>query len=75
MKKNIPENQKIVKNIGELIKEYRFSEGWTQQMLGDYCDLNRNTISRVENGKNISVLTLLEIAATLEINLVDLFSQ
>lgn len=73
-KKQIPEeHQKKLNYIGALIREYRFAEGWSQSMLSEYCNLNRNTISRIENGSNVSVLTILEIAETLDIRLADLF--
>lgn len=69
------EHQKKLIFIGALIREYRFSEGWTQEMLSEYCNLSRNTISRAENGGNVSVLTILEIADTLDIKLNDLFDD
>jgi transcriptional regulator with XRE-family HTH domain len=74
--RQIPEeHQKKLNYIGALIREYRFAEGWSQQMLSEYCNLNRNTISRAENGGNVSVLTILEIAETLDIRLTDLFEN
>jgi len=75
-KKQIPEEHQMkLDYIGALIREYRFGEGWTQQMLGEYCNLNRNTISRAENGGNVSVLTILEIVDSLDIKIVDLFDE
>ena len=69
------EHKKRLRYIGALIREYRFAEGWTQQMLSEYCNLNRNTISRIENGGNVSVLTILEIADSLDIRIPYLFED
>jgi transcriptional regulator with XRE-family HTH domain len=69
------EHKNRLRYIGALIREYRFLEGWTQQMLGEYCSLSRNTISRIENGGNVSVLTILEIADTLDIRIPYLFED
>lgn len=46
---------------------------YSQLELAEYLNLHRNTLSRAENGKNITLLSLLELAETLEIDLVDLF--
>lgn len=72
-KKITEEHQKILNHIGYLIREYRLSEGWSQKIFSEYSNLSRQSISRVENGKNISLLTLIEIVITLDIKLSDLF--
>ena len=74
--RKIPEeHQKRLRFIGTLIREYRVAEGWTQQMLSEYSNLNRNTIYRAESGSNFSLLTLFELADTLDINLSELFDE
>ncbi len=73
-KNQISSNHKLkLEKIGALMKEYRLAEGWTQQMLSEYANLHRNTVIRAENAKNISLLTFLEIADTLNIRLSDIF--
>lgn len=72
--KSIPvEYQKRLNFIATMIKEYRINSGYSQNSLN--LNLNRNTLSRAENGKNITMLTLFEIAATLEIDLKELFND
>jgi transcriptional regulator with XRE-family HTH domain len=74
--KTIPENHtKRLKAISMYIRELRFSEGMTQQQVGEYSNLHRNSIVRAENAKNISLLSLFEIADTMEISLKELFLE
>lgn len=74
IKKTYPqEYHNKLDNIAGLIREYRINSGYSQLELAEYLNLNRNTLSRAENGKNITLLSLLELADTLEIDLVDLF--
>lgn len=39
-------------SVGERIREFRRKLGWSQQVLGDYANLERNQIRRVEQAKN-----------------------
>ena len=74
VKKAYPkEYYKKLKNMASLIREYRINSGYSQIELAEYLNLHRNTLSRAENAKNISVLTLCELASTLEIDLAELF--
>lgn len=71
------EYQKKLDFIASMLREYRLNSGYSQNALIQELNLNlnRNTISRAENGKNISILSLFEIAATLEIDLKELFDD
>jgi transcriptional regulator with XRE-family HTH domain len=74
IKKTYPEEyHKKLGSIAGLIREYRINNGYTQMELAEYLDLHRNTLSRAENGRNITLLSLLELADTLGVDLVDLF--
>jgi len=74
IKKTYPEEyHKKLGNIAGLIREYRINNGYSQLELAEYLNLHRNTLSRAENGKNITLLSLLELAETLDIDLIDLF--
>ena len=72
--KTIPEtyNRKL-QQIGALLRETRIGNGYSQKGLTEYLNLHRNSIVRAENAKNITLLTLFELADTLEIDLKDLF--
>ena len=53
-----------MKNIGNLIKEYRKDKGMTQQQLADKIGKHKITIAKYESGKitNIPFDVLSEIA-------------
>ena len=55
-------HQQQLNTFGLLFREYRLSEGLTQSELCDSIDLCRKTLSRLENGKNTNLLTILEVA-------------
>jgi len=44
------------------LRELRFGENKTQMEVGEESGLHRNTLLRVENSKNFTILTLLKIA-------------
>lgn len=59
--------------LGTNIKKYRTSKGWNQEALAKKVRLKKETISRVENGRqNISIDNLLKIAAALGVSLEEL---
>jgi transcriptional regulator with XRE-family HTH domain len=59
--------------ISNFIKGYRINSGITQEELSQQSNLHRNTIIRAENAKNITLLSLLEMADALEISPEELF--
>jgi len=71
------EYQKKFDFLASMLKEYRINSGYSQNALIKELNLNlnRNTVSRAENAKNISLLSLFELAATLEIDLKELFDD
>lgn len=74
IKKPVPESyNKKLQQVSSLLRETRIGNGYTQEGLTEYLNLHRNSIVRAENAKNISLLTLFELADTLSINLEDLF--
>jgi DNA-binding XRE family transcriptional regulator len=74
MNNNIPdENQKVLNEISTFLREYRLQSGYTQGELCEFTNLHRNTIVRAESGKNISLLTLIELSSSMGLSLRDLF--
>ena len=66
MKKQIStENQKKLEAIGSFLSELRLNLNIMQQDLEN--DVHRNTLSRIENSKNFTVLTLLILCEIYEI--------
>lgn len=64
-----------MKNIGNLIKEYRKDKGMTQQQLADKIGKHKITIAKYESGKitNIPFDVLSEIAKALDVDIYDLY--
>lgn len=63
--------QKLGKRIQELRKRKRF----TQEQLAELIDMEQNTISVIESGRNFPTLATLEkIANVLEVELSDFFN-
>lgn len=65
----------IVEKIGIFIKNERLSSNKTQSQLAEQAGINRSTISQIENGEAISMLSLIQIMRALNIlQLLDIFS-
>lgn len=60
--------------IGNNIKSLRQQNGWSQEYLGYFAQVNQDTMSRVENGKaGLSLLTLVKLSTALNKPISDLF--
>lgn len=63
MKKTItPEHQQKLVELGCYLRELRFTENMTQQEICQELKIHPNSLSRIENGRNFEILTLLQIA-------------
>lgn len=64
------------KNVGNNVKRFRKEKGWTQHELATHCSVNREKISRIENGtKDYMYSTLLEVCKALEIDVSEVVSK
>jgi transcriptional regulator with XRE-family HTH domain len=69
-------DQRFLRRIGDRIRERRIARGWTQDELGEKCELHRTFIGSVERGeRNVSILNLRVIAVALRIALAELFAD
>lgn len=65
----------IVSKIGEYIKNERLNNNKTQAQLADEAGINRWTISQIENGEAITMISLIQIMRALNIlHLLEIFS-
>jgi transcriptional regulator with XRE-family HTH domain len=65
----------IVNKIGGFIKQERLKINKTQAQLADEAGLNRWTLSQIENGEAITMISLIQIMRALGIlQLLDVFS-
>ena len=63
------------KKIGLKIKELRKRKGFTQEQLAELINMEQNSISVIESGRNFPTLgTLEKIAQILDVNLSDFFN-
>lgn len=69
------QHKKRLSIISKYLYEYRINSGFTQNQLSQQMDLHRNTIIRAENAYNITLLSLFELADSLDISLKELFSD
>ena len=58
--------------LGKTISRYRKLKKITLEGLGLEIGLDKSAIHHIENGKPITVTTLIKISAVLEVSLVDL---
>jgi transcriptional regulator with XRE-family HTH domain len=56
----------IVKQIGSYIKHVRLQQNKTQAQLAETAGLNRWTISQIENGESITLMSLIQILRALD---------
>lgn len=61
--------------FGERVRELRLAHGWSQEELGERCDLDRTYVSGIERGvRNPTLSVIATIAAGLKVPIDDLFS-
>jgi len=60
--------------LGCYLRELRLNSGLTQQELADQLNLSRRTIVRIEQGNNANLLSIIVMAAELNIDLRNLMS-
>ncbi len=62
-------------NLGKKIKNERIKRGITQQRLAEKIDISTNFMSLIENGRNMSVETLIKIADAFSVSVDYLLSD
>jgi transcriptional regulator with XRE-family HTH domain len=74
--KTIPyQNLKRLEFLSTFLRELRLNSGMTQQEISQQINLHRNSIIRAENAKNITLLSLFELADALDISPKELFLE
>lgn len=64
-----------LQNLGSRIRTVRQSRGITQEQLAEKVDISTNFMSLIENGRNMSVETLVKIASALGVTVDYLLSD
>lgn len=57
----------IVHTIGEFIKQHRLKINKTQAQLSSEAGINRWTLSQIENGEAVTMISLIQIMRALDI--------
>jgi transcriptional regulator with XRE-family HTH domain len=58
-----------LKEFGNNLKKLRLSKGYTLRSLASECKIDHSDIGKIEKGeKNITILTVLELANALQIH-------
>lgn len=69
------EAERLTRQIGARVAELRREKGWSQKAFAKALNNTVQWVSLVETGKqNMRVHTLVRLAMTLEVQVVDLFS-
>ncbi|HAC16013.1 MAG TPA: transcriptional regulator [Bacteroidetes bacterium] len=56
----------IVEHLGNFLKHVRIQQNKTQAQLAEMAGLNRWTISQIENGESITLMSLIQILRALD---------
>lgn len=64
-----------LENLGRRIREERLKKGLTQEQLAEKVDISLNFMSLIENGKNMSVQTLVNLANALDVSIDYLLNE
>jgi transcriptional regulator with XRE-family HTH domain len=74
--KTIPDhNLRRLEYLSSYLRELRLNSGLTQEELSRQVNFHRNSIIRAENAKNLTLLSLFELADALEISPQELFQD
>ena len=60
-------DKSIISLIGEYIKDQRLMQNKTQANIAENAGINRWTMSKIENGEPISLLSLIQILRALDL--------
>jgi transcriptional regulator with XRE-family HTH domain len=67
-----PEFHKMHAFIGSILRQYRWEENLTLKEAQEQSGIHHRTISRIENGKPISLVTLFRYMKFLDLDMPDI---
>ena len=68
------QREELQRRLGERVRELRQKRGWTQDVFADKSGFHRAQIGAFERGEmNLTLASLLLLAQTLRVKVVDLF--
>lgn len=64
----------LIKQIGVFIKHHRLRQNKTQNVLADEAGISRSTLSLLERGETVTILTLIQVLRVLDqLHVLDAF--
>ncbi len=70
------EKEALAKKFGALIRRLRLERGYSQELFGEACRVDRTYVGMIERGEvNVTLAMVTKLARGLEISLVDLFVE
>ena len=68
------QREELQRRLGRRIRELRLKRGWTQDVFADKSGFHRAQVGAFERGEmNITLASLLLLAQTFKVKVVDLF--
>lgn len=67
-----PEFLKMHAFIGSILRQYRWEENLTLKEAQEKSGIHHRTLSRIENGESVSVVTLMHYLKFLDIEMTDI---
>lgn len=68
-------DQAIIVQLGEYIKHHRLIQNKTQEEIAQAANISRSTLSLLERGESVNLLTFIQVLRTLDLlHVMDTFS-
>ena len=71
----LEEQEETQKKIGAHLRRLREATGLSQEKFANEHDINRRLMSRIENGTNFEINTLVELCRALDTTLQEFFAE
>ena len=70
------EKEALARRFGVLIRRLRLERGYSQEMFGEVCRIDRTYVGMIERGEvNITLAMVAKLARGLGLSLADLFAE
>lgn len=66
---------KFLINLGKKLREIRKSKGWTLEETEEHGWLNWRHLQKIENGKNVTLVTVRKLAVLYKIKISQIFED
>lgn len=60
-------DERVITHLGELLKQHRLNQNKTQQQLAEEAGIDRATLSQMENGRAVNLITFIQVLRALQL--------